>query len=53
VCFIYFAREAAGAAGTRLSLRPLLSGECFMHASGAIRAAGCGVASRNDEEDVG
>jgi hypothetical protein len=25
VCFIYFAREAAGATGTRLSLRPLLS----------------------------
>jgi hypothetical protein len=23
VCFIYFAREAAGASGTRLSLRPL------------------------------
>ena len=23
VCFIYFAREAAGATGTRLSLRPL------------------------------
>jgi hypothetical protein len=23
VCFIYFAREAAGALGTRLSLRPL------------------------------
>jgi hypothetical protein len=25
VCFIYFAREAAGAAGTWLSLRPLFS----------------------------
>jgi hypothetical protein len=27
VCFIYFAREAAGATGTRLSLRPLFWGE--------------------------
>src|SRR6266566_2480192 len=34
----YFAREAAGALGTRYSLRPLLSGaEGFMHSSGASR----------------
>jgi hypothetical protein len=36
VCFIYFAREAAGALGTRHSPRPLL-GEGFMHDSGASR----------------
>jgi hypothetical protein len=36
VCLFYFAREAAGAAGTRHSLRPLL-GERFMHNSGASR----------------
>jgi hypothetical protein len=36
VCFFYFAREAAGAAGTRHSPRPLL-GKRFMHASGASR----------------
>jgi hypothetical protein len=30
VCFIYFAREAAGATGTRLSLRPLsFEGHCL------------------------
>ena len=34
----YFAREAAGAAGTRLSLRPLFSREAtFLHSSGAPR----------------
>jgi hypothetical protein len=37
VCFIYFAREAAGATGTRLSLRPLFSGQKFLHSSGASR----------------
>ena len=40
VCFIYFAREAAGATRARYSLRPLFLGERFMHNSGAIRAAG-------------
>jgi len=43
VCFVFFAREAAGALGTRHSLRPLFSGpsvflgEWFMHDSGASR----------------
>jgi hypothetical protein len=35
VCFIYFAREAAGALGTRLSLRPLFpwaNGSCIARA---------------------
>ena len=36
VCFLHFAREAAGAAGTRHSPRPLL-GERLMHDSGASR----------------
>jgi len=33
-CFLHFARGAAGAAGTRLSLRPLISGGWFSHNSG-------------------
>src|SRR6202022_2191324 len=38
VCYLHFAREAAGASGTRHSLRPLFSkGEWFMHNSGASR----------------
>jgi hypothetical protein len=45
VCFFYFAREAAGAASTRHSLRPLLfGGQRFPHTSGAWRrenAVGC------------
>src|SRR4030088_3538025 len=36
VCYLHFAHEAAGAAGTRHSPRPLL-GENFMHDSGASR----------------
>jgi len=36
VCFLHFAREAAGAAGTRHSPRPHL-GERFTHDSGASR----------------
>jgi len=36
VCFIYFAREAAGALGTRHSPRPLL-GERLTQDSGASR----------------
>ena len=36
VCFLHFAREAAGALGTRHSPRPLL-GERDMHDSGASR----------------
>jgi hypothetical protein len=32
-----FAREAAGAAGTRHSLRPLFLGEWFLQTSGASR----------------
>jgi hypothetical protein len=49
----YLAREAAGALGTRLSLRPLFSrGQGFCNASGAIRAAGSGthVEQRHCEE---
>src|SRR6266403_1927826 len=35
VCFVYFAREAAGALGARHSLRPLISrGERLRHNSG-------------------
>jgi hypothetical protein len=38
VCFTFFAREAAGALGTRHSLRPLFSwAKRFMHDSGASR----------------
>ena len=41
VCFTNFAREAAGAAGTRLSLRPLFSrGETVSFTPRAHRAAG-------------
>jgi len=36
VCFVYFAREAAGALSARHSLRPQL-GESFTHHSGASR----------------
>jgi hypothetical protein len=42
VCFFNFAREAAGAAGTRHSPRPLL-GERFMHGSGASRREDAGA----------
>jgi hypothetical protein len=38
VCYLHTAHEAAGAAGTRHSPRPLFSkGERFMHNSGASR----------------
>ncbi len=37
VCFSYFAREAAGAAGTRHSLRPLLLRDIVLQSSGASR----------------
>jgi hypothetical protein len=40
VCLLHFAHEAAGAAGTRHSLRPRFRGEGFLHDPGAIRAAG-------------
>ena len=44
VCFIYFAREAMGATGTRLSLRPLfLRGRKSLHSSGASRREKVGV----------
>jgi hypothetical protein len=36
-CFLLFARGAAGAAGTRLSLRPLILGGWFSHNSGVSR----------------
>jgi len=39
-CAFLFACEAAGAASTRLSLRPpSIEGQCFVHHSGAVRAA--------------
>jgi hypothetical protein len=37
VCYLHIAREAAGAAGTRHSPRPLFRGEWIMHNSGAPR----------------
>jgi hypothetical protein len=37
----HFAREAAGAAGTRLSLRPLFSGRKVQHSSGVSRREPC------------
>jgi hypothetical protein len=37
VCFLHFAHEAAGATGTRLSLRPLFFEGFFLHSSGASR----------------
>jgi hypothetical protein len=40
VCFIIFAREAAGAAGTRLSLRPLFRDGVFLRTARAHGAAG-------------
>jgi hypothetical protein len=42
VCLFHFAREAAGAVGTRLSRRPLcLRGQKFLNDSGASRERGC------------
>jgi hypothetical protein len=61
VCFIYFAREAAGALGTRLSLRPLFLGRTVLQTSGAISAARtrihlehrhCDPLARNDDVAV-
>src|SRR6266436_1632591 len=44
VCFIYFAREAAGALATRLSLRPLISlGGWFLQKLGRIAPRERGV----------
>jgi hypothetical protein len=44
-----FAREAAGASGTRHSLRPLFSkGEWFMHASGASRRENAKLCLRSE-----
>jgi len=41
MCLFHFAREAAGASGTRLSLRPLFFMRVkFMHHPGADHAAG-------------
>ena len=45
VCFSTFAREAAGAVGTRLSLRPLFSGRNVSYIARAHRAAGFAVVS--------
>jgi hypothetical protein len=42
VCFLHFAREAAGATGTRHSPRPLLGGR-FMHSSGVTRRGNADV----------
>ena len=44
VCYLHFAHEAAGAAGTRHSPRPLIFlGEKFMHNSGVSRRGIAGV----------
>jgi hypothetical protein len=43
---IYFAREAAGASGTRLSLRPLIFEGGPHNSSGAIRVARTSFAVR-------
>jgi hypothetical protein len=47
VCFFHFAREAAGAAGTRHSLRPLFSKKAkrFVHNSGEFAPRECEVVS--------
>src|SRR5260370_26441064 len=46
VCFIYFAREAAGALATRLSLRPLFSEARTVLANlGRLAPRECGVVS--------
>ena len=37
VCFLFFAREAAGAKNTRYSLRPLCQGEGFLQKLGRDR----------------
>jgi hypothetical protein len=42
----HFPREAMGASGTRLSLRPPAFGRTDFHDSGAISAAGGGIVSR-------
>jgi|SRR5882724_1428010 len=42
VVFVFTPREAAGAAGTRHSLRPRFRGEGFLHDSDAIAPRGCG-----------
>jgi hypothetical protein len=50
VCFLVFAREAAGALGTRLSLRPLFfRGQKVLHSSGAFAPRECGRVSRHCE----
>jgi hypothetical protein len=47
VCFIYFAREAAGASAARLSLRPLFSFGRVVHSSlGRFAPRGGGGVSR-------
>jgi hypothetical protein len=49
VCFLSFAREAAGATGTRLSLRPLFSeGRRIVHRSGASRRENAEVCPHGD-----
>jgi len=48
VCFILFAREAAGAAGTRHSLRPLFSRDKFRAQLGRIAPQDGGRTSRFD-----
>src|SRR5258705_9584917 len=46
VCFIYFAREAAGALATRLSLRPLLiEARTVLANLGRLAPRECGVVS--------
>jgi hypothetical protein len=41
----HFAREAAGAVGTRLSLRPLILGEWFLHKLGRVASRECASVS--------
>jgi hypothetical protein len=51
VCSFYFACEAAGAAGTRLSLRPLISRGCSAQQLGRDRAAGMRMCVRRHCEE--
>jgi hypothetical protein len=50
VCLLYFAREAAGALGTRLSLRPLISQEFKAKLARIARRDREVVSSRHCEE---
>jgi hypothetical protein len=45
VCFLFFAREAAGATSARHSLRPCFRGPKFLQNSGVFTPRECDVAS--------